>query len=103
MNPRYRVQYRGCRCCIGVRDSIPFLGSHSTLASACCHQVYPAVTRTSSAYRTERTLFRIPAVTGLNLLSPGSYALVPTGHAEPRTIRNRPCASRGVGRIALRD
>ncbi|MED6122358.1 hypothetical protein PIB30_039030 [Stylosanthes scabra] len=32
-------------------------------------------------------LYRIPAVTGSNLLSPGSQALVPCYRGEPRTCR----------------
>ncbi|MED6223806.1 hypothetical protein PIB30_077728 [Stylosanthes scabra] len=78
MNPRYRVQLTLVQVLLGVRDSAP--GSQEA-----------------------DKLYRIPAVTGSNLLSPGSQALVPCNRGEPRTVRNRRCANRGVGRIALRD
>ncbi|MED6134859.1 hypothetical protein PIB30_040872 [Stylosanthes scabra] len=48
-------------------------------------------------------LYRIPAVTESDLLSPGSQALVPCCRGEPRTVKELHYASRGVGRIALRD
>ncbi|MED6198208.1 hypothetical protein PIB30_063929, partial [Stylosanthes scabra] len=35
-------------------------------------------------------LYRIPVVTGLDLLSPGSQALVPCCRGEPRTIKELP-------------
>ncbi|MED6200576.1 hypothetical protein PIB30_086564 [Stylosanthes scabra] len=63
-NPQFRVRLTLEQVLLGVRDSAP--GSQEA-----------------------NKLYRIPAVTGSDLLSPGSQALVPCFRGEPRTATKR--------------
>ncbi|MED6111754.1 hypothetical protein PIB30_055198 [Stylosanthes scabra] len=78
MNPQFRVRLTLEQVLLGVRDSAP--GSQEA-----------------------DKLYRIPAVTGSDLLSPSSQALVPCCRGETRTVKELHYVSRSVGRIALRD
>ncbi|MED6169970.1 hypothetical protein PIB30_026152 [Stylosanthes scabra] len=93
------------RCCLEFMIQPPAPKSNPlSPVQSCCH---PDLLRVSEIWslcsmHMANKLYRIPAITGSDLLSLGSQALVPCCRGELVRSRNYHYASRGVGRIALR-
>ncbi|MED6222224.1 hypothetical protein PIB30_062315 [Stylosanthes scabra] len=81
------------RCCLEFVIQPPAAKSNPlSPVQSCCHQDLLRVSEIWSLSSMSRgdKLYRIPAVTGSNLLSPGSQALVPCYCGEPRTVKELP-------------